>query len=138
MFNAREYIGHRFVSYNGNGGYDIVTLSNVEITEECTEAWSITSAHNSNALASGMLTVAPPADFYNWIAMGDKLRYDREQFEMDVEKYGLYTYEQFKDYVTYEQFVNWGGAYLKIAVEKGAFTFEYIVELIELYSEWMA
>ena len=48
-----------------------------------------------------------------------------------------YTYEDFADYVTEEQFVEWNGAYLKIAVEKGYFTFDYILELIEMYKGWM-
>lgn len=63
--------------------------------------------------------------------MGDKLHYDVEQFAADVDTYGLYDYEVFADYVTYEQFVQFNGGYLKIAVEKGAFTFEDILELIE-------
>ena len=80
-----------------------------------------------------MLTLAPPDGFYNWIEMGDTLTYDVEKFNADVEKYGLYTYEDFADYVTYEQFIAFNGAYLKIPVEKGLFTFDYILELIDLY-----
>ncbi len=135
--NMHEYIGHRFVKYATDGNYDIVSLTNAFETEEYTSAWSITSADSSNAFASGLLTVAPPEDFYNWIEMGDKLIYDVEQFQKDVETYGLYTYDDFKEYVTYEQFIDWNGAYLKVAVEKGYFTFDYIIELIELYKGWM-
>ncbi|MBR6792794.1 MAG: InlB B-repeat-containing protein [Clostridia bacterium] len=135
--NMHEYIGHRFVQYAEDGEYRLVTLTNAFKTEELTSAWSITSADSSNAFASGLLTVAPPEDFYDWIEMGGKLVYDVAQFQKDVETYGLYTYEDFKDYVTYEQFVSWNGAYLKIAVEKGYFTFDYILELIELYKGWM-
>ena len=69
--------------------------------------------------------------------MYGKLHYDIEQFNADVEKYGLYDYEVFSDYVTYEQFVAFNGAYLRIPVEKGLFTFDYIIELINLYSQWM-
>ena len=90
-----------------------------------------------NAFAEGMLSVAPPEDFYNWIVMGDKLKYDTEQLEKDINEYGMYTYDNFKDYVTEEQFVAWGGAYLKIPVEKGLFTFDYVLELIEMYKDWM-
>jgi len=135
--NMSEYIGHRFVKYSADGSYDVVTLTSAYETEEYTSAWSITSAGTSNAFTSGLLTVAPPEDFYNWIEMGGKLIYDVEQFRQDVETYGLYTYEDFADYVTYEQFVDWNGAYLKVAVEKGYFTFEYILELIDLYKGWM-
>ena len=135
--NMNEYVGHRFVKYAADGSYDIVTLVKAYETEEYTSAWSVSSAITSNAFASGLLTVAPPEDFYNWIAMDGKLTYDVEQFQKDVETYGLYTYDDFKDYVTYEQFVAWNGAYLKVAVEKGYFTFDYILELIELYKGWM-
>ncbi len=135
--NMQEYVGHRFVQYDPNGGYQIVTLEKAFETVEITEAYSITSSETMNAFASNILTVAPPADFYNWIPMGDKLRYDVETLSADVEKYGLYDYEVFADYVTYEQFVAWNGPYLKIPVEKGMITFDYILELIELYKPYM-
>ena len=135
--NYEEYIGHRFVKQSLNGGYEVAVLEKGCVTKEVTSAYSITSAGTSNAFAEGMLTVAPPDDFYNWVEMGDKVRYDAQKFNADVEKYGLYTYEDFEDYVTYEQFVEWNGAYLKIPVEKGIFTFDYIIELIELYKEYM-
>ncbi len=135
--NMNEHIGHRFVKYAQDGSYDVVTLISAYETEEFTSAWSISSAETSNAFASGLLTVAPPEDFYNWIEMDGKLHYDVEQFQKDVETYGLYTYEDFADYVTEEQFVEWNGAYLKIAVEKGYFSFDYILELIEMYKSWM-
>jgi len=135
--NCKEYIGHRFVKYADDGNYSIVTMTDAYVTTEETNAYSITSVGTSNAFASGLLTVAPPEDFYNWIEMDGTLHYDVEQFANDVETYGLYTYEDFADYVTYEQFVDWNGAYLKIAVEKGYFTFDYILELIETYKQWM-
>jgi hypothetical protein len=136
--NYLSYIGHKFVKYNEDtNSYELVTLVDAYYDTMITGAWSITSSSNMNAIANNMLTVAPPADFYNWISMGDKLRYDMDAFQQDIETYGLYTYEDFKDYVTYEQFVEWNGAYLKIAVEKGYFTFEYIIELIEQYKAWL-
>ena len=130
--NMEEYIGHTFVKMNADG-YTTVTLDQAEKTYEVTGAYSLTSAGNFNALAENMLTVAPPDDFYNWMPMGEKLRYDAKQFEENIKTYGLYTYDDFKDYVTYEQFIELNGAYLKIPVEKGNFTWDYILNLIELY-----
>lgn len=135
--NINDYINHRFVKQNINGNYDIVTLTSARVKKEYIEAWSISSSETSNVFASGLLTVAPPDIFYNWITMGDKLQYDVEQLENDIEMYGLYTYEDFKDYVSYEQYVAFNGAYLKIPVSKGIFTFEYIIDLIELYIQYM-
>ncbi len=130
--NMEEYLGHTFVAMNEDG-YKLVTLDKAEKTCEVTGAYSLTSAGNYNAIAEGMLTVAPPDDFYNWMPMGEKLRYDVESFEEDVNTYGLYTYDDFKDYVTYEQFIELNGATLKIPVEKGIFSWDYILELIDLY-----
>ncbi|MBO5066462.1 MAG: hypothetical protein J6K51_04430 [Clostridia bacterium] len=130
--NMEEYVGHRFVKMDADG-YSLVTLTATEKTFETTVAYSLTSAGNANALAEGLLTVAPPDEFYNWIEMGDTLRYDVDAFQKDMETYGLYTYDDFKGLVSYEQFINLNGAYLKIPVEKGIFTWDYIVSLIDLY-----
>ncbi len=130
--NMDEYVGHTFVKMNADG-YETVTLTDAQKTYEVTGAYSLTSAGNANAIAEGMLTVAPPDDFYNWVEMGEKLRYDTEAFQKDMETYGLYTYEDFGGLVTYEQFIELNGAYLKIPVEKGIFSWDYVVELIGLY-----
>ena len=131
--NMDNYLGHTFVKEGEDGNYELVTLEEAVCTVETVGAYSITSAGNANAFAQGMLTVAPPDTFYNWIEMGDKLRYDTDAFQKDIETYGLYTYEDFEGLVTYEQFIDFNGAYLKIPVEKGIFTWDYIVELIGLY-----
>ena len=135
--NAESYIGHRFVKQRLDGGYDTVTLVDVEITTEITHAYSITAAYTSNAFAEGLLTVAPPEEFYNWIEMGDTLRYDTEWFNAQLDRYGTYDYSVFADYVTEKQFDQWNGKYLKIAVESGRITFEEILELIDMYKQYM-
>ena len=79
--NVATYVGHRFVQYNAAGGYDVVTMVDGYATEEYCGYYSVSSAGTSNAFASGLLTVAPPEDFYNWIEMDGKLHYDVEQFQ---------------------------------------------------------
>ena len=135
--NCKEFINHSFVKSNKTSGYDVIKLISAYVTVENVKALSVTSAGTMNAFASGLLTLAPPEDFYNWIEMGETMRYDTEQLEADIAKYGLYTYEDFADYVTEEQFIAFNGAYLKIPVEKGIFTFDYILELIAMYQEYM-
>ena len=135
--NCKEYIGHRFIRLKDNGKFKKVKLTGAFVTAEYTTAYSITSAQNSNAFANNMLTVAPPDDFYNWIDMGGKMRYDTKQLDADVKKYGLYDYSVFEDYVSYYEFVAFNGPYLKVAVEKGKFTFDDIIHLIELYGSFM-
>ena len=135
--NLDSYVGHRFVVAGEGGTYEFATLVGMTEAVERTVAYSISSVSTFNAFADGFLTVAPPEDFYNWIAMGDPMRYDAEQFAADLATYGTYEYDIFADYVTYEQYEAFNGAYLKIAVEKGYFTFDYIVELIDTYLSFM-
>jgi len=135
--NYNDYIGHKFVAENGSGDIKTVTLVSGSAQVEKTNAYSITSAKTSNAFAAGLLTVAPPEEFYNWIKMGDTMKYDTEQFYNDLNKYGTYSYSDFSKYVSYEQYMNFNGAYLKIAVEKGCFGFERIIELINEYKNFM-
>ena len=46
------------------------------IEEKLTNAYSITSAINYNVIANNLLTCPPPGDFYNFIKMGEKLKFD--------------------------------------------------------------
>ena len=52
----------------------------------------------------------------------------------DIETYGLYTYEDFADYVSEEVFNAFPFKYFKVAVGKGEFTFEELLVLIEFYN----
>lgn len=135
--NYEEYVGHKFAKDDGMGGYTLVTLDSVEFTEEYTGLWSITSVSAMNAILDGILTVAPPEEFYNWIEMGDKLRYDMDVFAADLATYGTYDYEVFADYVTYEEYLAFNGPYLRIPVEKGCFEFQFILDLIDEYKSYM-
>ena len=62
-----------------------------------------------------------------------ELREDNDLKQADIAKYGLYTYEDFADYVTYEQFIAFNGPYLKVLVGRGVLTYEQILELIATY-----
>lgn len=134
--NYSDYIGHEFVK-NNNDTNSLVKLINGSIKTEITHAYSITSAYNYNSIANGLLTAPPPGEFYNWIEMSEKMMYDSERFLQDVKTYGLYEYSMFEPYgVSYEIFEAFNGKYLRIPVEKGIFTFEYIIDLFNTYKEW--
>ena len=135
--NCKEFVGHNFVQYQNDGSYSVVTLKNVYVTEEYTTAYSVTTENAFNVFANGMLTVAPPEEFYCWMEMGDTLKYDTAKLNADIEKYGLYDYDTFSDLVTYDQYVAFNGQYLRIPVEKGIMSFDDIIELIDTYSEFM-
>lgn len=133
--SVKDYVGHHFVKQNGSS-YTTVTLESYEVSEEYVEAYGIISALHYNILVEGMLStdfMPEDYDLFNYFAFGEGVKFDTEQMQSDIEQYGLYTYDDFADYLTYEQFVGFNVQYFKIAVGKGYYTYEGILDLIAEY-----
>ena len=79
------------------------------------------------------LTIPHFEGWFDYFEIGDDLKYDEEKMNADIEKYGLYTYEEFSEYVTYEQFIAFNGPYLKVLVGRGVVTFDQILGLISMF-----
>ncbi|MBR3863372.1 MAG: SipW-dependent-type signal peptide-containing protein [Clostridia bacterium] len=131
--NAYNYIGHAFVQATGDG-YTTVKLVDVEVYEEYTESYSLVSAYHYNFIAENMFSLTNSV--HNMLAglmVGEDMTYDSTTLANDLAQYGQYTYADFADYISYEQYVAFNGDYLKISVEKGYITFEEILDLIYTY-----
>ncbi len=125
--------GHEFVKMDGEA-YQYVKLSDYEISEEYVDAYGIISAKHYNIIAEGILTTDfEPQDYglFNYFEVANDLTFDLEKMDSDVEKYGLYTYEDFEGYLTPELFELFNVKYMKVAVGKGQYTYEGILGLIE-------
>ncbi len=133
--NVARYVGHRFTKRDGDS-YTTVTLDSYEVSEEYIEAYGIISALHYNILVEDMFStdfMLEDYDLFNYFTICDGLVFDAEKMEEDIAKYGLYTYEDFADYLTYEQFAGFNVQYFKIAVGKGDYTYEGILGLIDGY-----
>ena len=133
--SVADYVGHRFAKMAGNG-YEMVTLVDYKITQEYCEAWGLISAEHYNIFVNGMLSTDFMYEDYalfNYFEVGEDMKFDEEKMQADIEKYGLYTYEDFDHVLTYEQFVAFNVQYFKIAVGKGNYTYEGILALIDTY-----
>ena len=135
--NVADYVGHSFVKVDGNG-YSTVTLVDYSIKTEYTESWSVLTSEHYNCIMEGLWTITPAevegsAEWLMPYAIGDDMKYDEAAMQADIETYGLYTYEEFADLITYEQFVALGLENFKVSVGKGYITYEEILYLIELH-----
>lgn len=133
--SVADYVGHKFAKSNGNG-FDAVTLVDYTVSVEYVEAWGIISSEHYNIFVEGMLStdfMLEDYDLFNCFEIGENMTFDEAKMQSDIEKYGLYTYEDFADYLTYEQFVAFNVQYFKIAVGKGNYTYEGILDLIDTY-----
>lgn len=136
--NVADYIGHNFVKAVGDG-YSYVVLENYYYTEEEIGNYTILTAKYNNAIVDGMLTLTPDPtnkceDFFRLYEIGEDMKYDEEKMQEDIEKYGLFTYEDLAAYVTYEEFVAFNGEFYKILVGKGLITVEDIVIALATYA----
>ena len=132
--NVENYIGHNFVKVDGDS-YTSVQLVSYEIFDEYTGSYSIQTAQHNNFMVENMFSITMPEfeGWFDYFEIGDGMKYDEEKMQADIEKYGLYTYEELSEYVTYEQFIAFSGPYLKVLVGRGVVTFEQILDLIEMY-----
>ena len=128
-----NYIGHNFVKQDGEG-FTTVKLTGYDVITEYTTAYTILSLDHYNVIAEGMFTVTPAHvgdNFFNPFDVGEDMKYDDEAVKADIEKYGLYTYDDFDHVLTYEQFVALNLGHFKVSVGKGYITYDGLIYLIE-------
>lgn len=135
--NVASYIGHEFIKMSDSGSYKTVKLKSFSIKEKVTRFYTIQTAVYNNCIAEDMFTLTPPPDGYkgwfNFFEIGKNMKYDEFKKRNDIVKYGLYSYDEFSEYVTYEQFMAFNGPYLKVLVGKGLLTKEQILNAISFY-----
>ncbi len=129
--NAHGFIGHKFVTADLQNGTGEIILAGVTVKEELTKIYNPVSVWHINAVANGMLTYS--AHMANLFEYNADMTIDEAALRADAEKYGLFTYEDFKDYVSEEEYELFPFAYYKPAIAKGEFTFEKLMYILGLY-----
>lgn len=142
--DAEMYIGHKFnkqvYDENGNMVWTSVELTDVEITNELTVAYSPVTYGHLCYYVNGMLSMPGATEgFINIFEVNaETMTIDQDKMQMDIAQYGLYTYEEFAEiYDVPEEIYNaFNGQYMKIAIGKGLITEDQIQELISRYSKF--
>ena len=129
--NHVGYLGHSFAYICGES-FENVVLESAEVSHEFSSCYSLRTACNDNAIVEGFLTLTfeDVPGFLTYFEYGDNYTFDVKKKANDIETYGLYTYEEWKDYVSYEEFVALNGQYLKIILGKGYLTIDDVFVLI--------
>ena len=138
--NAADFIGHEFYSVSqidGKFAGDLIVLDSVEITTELVRACSPITKGALNCFAEGVLSVtAFPFDiegFVNIFEYDENMKYDEESKQSDIEKYGLYTQDDFGGVIPAELFEAFNAQYLKVSVGKGYISEEEIMILLQFW-----
>lgn len=136
--NVSDFVGRKFLRVDGDG-YSPVTLVGYDYTTEHTGSYTILTAVHYNCISEGMFSLtADPSykceTFFRIFEVGENMRFDATKMEADIRTYGLYTYEDYAAYVSYEEYVAFGGAYFKVLVGKGLLEFEDILIAVDTYA----
>ena len=135
--NFQSYYGHEFLSYDDDSKYSSKKLTSAKVSVEKTSAYAIVTDTYYNCVTNSIVTATPTIPgIYQLVSsyLDDDLTFDYQRFTEDLDKYGVYSYEMFKEYITYEQYIQLCAPYFKIAEAKGFTTFDEIYELMVMYS----
>lgn len=131
--NANQYIGHRFDRFG-----KAVELVKVEIKKEIETAYSPITYGHVCFYVHGMLSVTGGVDgMLNYFDIdSDSMKYNEKAMQADIEKYGLFTYDEFAEIVPVPKsiFNGMNCKYMKIAIGKGLVTLEKLKEYAEAYA----
>jgi len=133
MENYEQFIGHEFAVVNGDG-FESVILEEVFITTEYTGIYNIVTKYHLNCISNGLLSMSGAIEgTFNIFEYDQNLKYDEDKMATDIEKYGLFTYEDFAEHVPKEVFDMFPAQYFKVSIEKGYTTYEQLLALANEY-----
>ena len=125
-----NFIDHEFIKYD-NGVNKVVKLIDVTIYQKYVGSYTLITSQNLNSLANDMLNITTGMfGLYNIFEYDENHMFDKEQYELDVQKYGLYDYSVFEPYVEEQTFIDFGGKYFAVSIGKGYVDFETILGYI--------
>ena len=131
--NVEDYVGDSFVKQQPDGSNTAVVLTGFDTSTEMVGSYSLQTAFNENFMVEGMLSITAEdyAGRFEYFDIGEGMQYDQTKMQADIEKYGLYTYEDWAEYLTPMEFELFNGKYFKVLVGKGVFTEDDIRGIIE-------
>lgn len=136
--NVNAYIGHSFYTTQYVDGQFVggsVTLTGAFVTEEVVKVYCPVTAYHMNCFAEGLLTMPNmPNNIHGMINIfefGENLKYDEEKMQADIERYGVFTYDDFAEYISYEAYMASPAKWLKVAIGKGMLTNEDITLILD-------
>lgn len=135
--NYKNYIGETFAKIKNieNNEYEFITLKNAYSKIENVASYSIQSSIYLNFFVNDFFSITPPhfEGFFDYFEIGKDLKYDEDKMNEEIERYGLFTYDDLSKYVTYDEFIAFNGKYMKILIGRGTITFDQLILLINSY-----
>ncbi len=130
-----DYIGHHFVKYSGKNKIDSTVLTSAKSYEAYNEAWGTWGFSSLACITNGILSLPNADGTYNYFEYDGNLKYDKEAMAADIEKFGIYTYEEWSELIPNYIYEAFNFKYFKVAIGKGLATYDTYLEHIDLFKE---
>ena len=130
-YNYIDYINHEF-AIMANGLITFTKLKSANVVSEVVRVYCPVTAFHMNLFANDLLTMPTmPYDvrgLFNIFDLDENMKYDEERKQIDIDTYGLFTYEEFINIIniSVDAFNVSPAIYLKISLGKGMITEEEI------------
>ena len=135
--NYLGFIGHGFVTVD-SWKLGKVRLVSGSVSVRTVRVYSPVSVYHLNVITNGLLSITGEIEgWFNYFDYDSSLKYDSAKMDGDIRKYGLYVYDDFKDYIRKEIFDLLPIPYLKVSVGKGLTTKEKIIGVMKKYLSFM-
>ena len=135
--NYNQYIGHKFYSTQWDGNIyskKEITLDAAFIATEYTTIFSPVTEYALNIFTEEVLSVTTEiGNIANVFSFDENMKYDENEMNLAIDKYGLTNYEDLKDIVSFELYEKLPLKYYNIYIGKGLITKEQIQEVIQKY-----
>lgn len=129
----KNYLGHAFIKCDGKRNAP-VKLVDVEICTERTVSYTLVANQNLNCVANDMLNITSVLHgIYNIFSYDENLKFNKNDVEDSVKKYGMYSPSDFKNLFDEALFEAYGFKYFKIAIGKEILTYEILM----YYVQWL-
>lgn len=126
-------VGKRFFKYASNNEVSEKILVDYEISFKYGMECEFVTAYDLNFFFDDLLSAEGMLLTHTFFKVDKNFKYVEEEKLADIEKYGLYTYEEWSDILSYEQFQLLMGEYYKIYVGKGYADIEYLKYMISRF-----
>ena len=132
-----DHIGEHFISVEKVDGEYInkpVRLIGVSISKDYVETYTPISSYQYNVIADNMLTMPDDIDgMFDMYEYYDNLQIKQDALNEIISQYGLWTYDNFKDYAPEYAFEIMNFKYIKAALLSGSMTVEKVNHLLACY-----
>lgn len=134
-YNCKKFIGNVYAKFDFNENkFKSCKLIDVKLETMQTTTYNPVSEYTINCFANDFLTMPEDNEGVIDIFEFDSNKViDKERMNNEIEKYGLFEYEYFKNHIPYYIFDVLNMKYLKVSIGKGLITEKRIFELIDKY-----